>query len=122
MMIKILKHKNCFQVGSPLMYIQQGGPGPTNHPGFNQGTNMLQGPLAYLEKTTSNIGKLYKTLPNIHSFIHSFGGVFSWGVYFGPASWYRRGIGRSKPCPPIDTLPCPWLYPAATKPLGRTGE
>lgn len=41
------------------MYMQQGGPmvprsGPAG--GFNPGPNVLQGPLAYLEKTTSNIG------------------------------------------------------------------
>lgn len=41
------------------MFMQQGPPRSANvgGGGFNQGPNMLQGPLAYLEKTTSNIGK-----------------------------------------------------------------
>lgn len=30
-----------------------------NRGGFNQAQNVLQGPLAYLEKTTSNIGTQY---------------------------------------------------------------
>ncbi|XP_055705468.1 mediator of RNA polymerase II transcription subunit 28 isoform X3 [Phlebotomus papatasi] len=42
------------QVGGPQMYMQQGGPVPSRG-GFNQASNMLHGPLAYLEKTTSNI-------------------------------------------------------------------
>ncbi|GAB0098598.1 Mediator of RNA polymerase II transcription subunit 28 [Sergentomyia squamirostris] len=42
------------QVGGPQMYMQQGGPVPSRG-AFNQAPNMLQGPLAYLEKTTSNI-------------------------------------------------------------------
>lgn len=44
--------------------MQQGGPlvGPRvgAGPGFNPGPNVLQGPLAYLEKTTSNIGMSFK--------------------------------------------------------------
>lgn len=46
-----------FQVNPQQMYMQQGvpmGPRSGGAPGFNPGPN-LQGPLAYLEKTTSNI-------------------------------------------------------------------
>lgn len=38
------------------MFMQQGNQ-LANRGGFNQAQNVLQGPLAYLEKTTSNIGK-----------------------------------------------------------------
>lgn len=39
------------------MFMQQGMGGP--RPQFAQQGGLLQGPLAYLEKTTSNIGKLF---------------------------------------------------------------
>ncbi|KAJ6645443.1 Mediator of RNA polymerase II transcription subunit 28 [Pseudolycoriella hygida] len=42
------------QVGSQQMFMQQGNQ-MANRGGFNQAQNVLQGPLAYLEKTTSNI-------------------------------------------------------------------
>lgn len=38
------------------MFMPQAGP-MASRGGFNQAQNVLQGPLAYLEKTTSNIGK-----------------------------------------------------------------
>lgn len=47
------------QVGSQQMFMQQGNQ-MANRGGFNQAQNVLQGPLAYLEKTTSNIGKQFE--------------------------------------------------------------
>ena len=47
------------------MFMQQGGAGGpmASRGGFNQSQqNVLQGPLAYLEKTTSNIGENKKKL------------------------------------------------------------
>lgn len=68
--------KKCFQqlqVGSQQMFLQQGNQMP-NRGGFNQAQNVLQGPLAYLEKTTSNIGIIpasFQSFKN-ESFLSSF--------------------------------------------------
>lgn len=43
------------------MFMQQGNQ-MANRGGFSQAQNVLQGPLAYLEKTTSNIGTILSAL------------------------------------------------------------
>lgn len=45
-------------MGSPRPGAGGAGIIPGNNGNFGQGPNVFQGPLAYLEKTTSNIGEL----------------------------------------------------------------
>lgn len=51
------------------MFMQQGNQ-MANRGGFNQAQNVLQGPLAYLEKTTSNIGTVLAELQYFECDLH----------------------------------------------------
>lgn len=63
------------------MFMQQQGLGGPRAP-FPQQGGLLQGPLAYLEKTTSNIGKLLNYLVNINLIEYSFcGAIFLVSIF-----------------------------------------
>lgn len=78
------------------MFMQQQQGGPIGNPrvgagpGFNPNQNVLQGPLAYLEKTTSNIGK---TL-NLNTFTTFHTTIFNYFIYYTFLDLVGMGDGR----------------------------